>query len=41
MGQAPVDMLPPVSPADVHELLGVVWLSDVLKSYGVDEDAGF
>jgi chloride channel protein, CIC family len=40
MGQAQVDMLPVVSRANIHELLGVVWLSDVLKSYGVDEGAG-
>jgi len=40
MGEAQVDMLPVVSRANVHELLGVVWLSDVLKSYGVKERIG-
>jgi chloride channel protein, CIC family len=37
MGEAQTDMLPVVSRANAHELLGVVWLSDVLKSYGVDD----
>lgn len=37
MGEAQTDMLPVVSRANVHELLGVVWLKDVLKSYGVDD----
>jgi len=40
MGEARTDMLPVVSRANVHELLGVVWLSDVLKSYGLDEGEG-
>jgi len=40
MGEAQVDMLPVVSRANVHELLGVVWLADVLRSYGVEERFG-
>jgi CIC family chloride channel protein len=40
MGEAQVDMLPVVSRANVHELLGVVWLADVLHSYGVAERFG-
>ena len=40
MGQAGTDMLPVVSRANVHEVLGVVWLSDVLKSYGVHGGEG-
>jgi CIC family chloride channel protein len=32
MGAARADLLPVVSRANVHELLGVVWLADVLKS---------
>jgi CIC family chloride channel protein len=39
MGAARADLLPVVSRANVHELLGVVWLADVLKSYGVNEEA--
>jgi chloride channel protein, CIC family len=35
MGQAGVDVLPVVSRADVHELYGVVTLSDVLTTYRV------
>jgi CIC family chloride channel protein len=37
MGATHTDMLPVVSRANVHQLLGVVRLHDVLKSYGVDE----
>jgi chloride channel protein, CIC family len=37
MGTAHTDLLPVVSRANVHELLGVVRLHDVLASYGVDE----
>ena len=40
MGDAQLDVLPVVSRANVHELLGVVWLADVLKSYGVEERFG-
>lgn len=36
MGATHTDMLPVVSRANVHQLLGVVRLHDVLKSYGVD-----
>jgi len=36
MGAAHVDVLPVVSRANVHELLGVVRLQDVLESYGVN-----
>jgi CIC family chloride channel protein len=35
MGANQIDILPVVSRADVHELLGVVTLPDVLASYGV------
>jgi CIC family chloride channel protein len=35
MGANQVDMLPVVSRADVHKLLGVVTLPDILASYGV------
>ena len=35
MGGARLDLLPVVSRADVHELLGVVVLRDILKEYGV------
>lgn len=37
MGATHTDMLPVVSRANVHQLLGVVRLHDVLKSYGVDQ----
>jgi CIC family chloride channel protein len=39
MGEAGLEFLPVVSRANVHELLGVVRLRDVLKSYGVDGGA--
>jgi chloride channel protein, CIC family len=39
MGATHTDMLPVVSRANIHELLGVVRLHDVLKSYGI-EDSG-
>jgi hypothetical protein len=32
----PTDVLPVVSRANVHELLGVVRLHDVLESYGLN-----
>jgi len=35
MGTNQIDILPVVSRADVHELLGVVTLPDILASYGV------
>jgi CIC family chloride channel protein len=38
MGATRTDMLPVVSRANVHQLMGVVRLHDVLKSYGVDEE---
>jgi CIC family chloride channel protein len=37
MGSAHIDLLPVVSRANVHELLGVVRFHDVLESYGFDE----
>ena len=37
MGAAHTDLLPVVSRANVHELLGVVRLQDVLESYGLEE----
>jgi chloride channel protein, CIC family len=36
MGASHLDLLPVVSRANLHQLLGVVRLRDVLKSYGVD-----
>jgi chloride channel protein, CIC family len=36
MGAAKLDVLPVVSRADIHHMLGVVVLSDILNSYGVD-----
>jgi CIC family chloride channel protein len=45
MGATKLDLLPVVSRANVHELLGVVILSDVLDAFGVErrnaEDRGF
>jgi CIC family chloride channel protein len=38
MGSAHTDLLPVVSRANVHELLGVVRLQDVLESYGLSEN---
>jgi len=35
MGANQVDLLPVVSRADVHRILGVIGLTDILKSYGV------
>jgi hypothetical protein len=35
MGAFRVDVLPVVSRANVHQLLGVVRLQDVLEAYGV------
>ncbi len=35
MGTNQIELLPVVSRADVHKLLGVVTLPDVLASYGV------
>jgi CBS domain-containing protein len=35
MGAAKLDVLPVVSRANVHHLMGVVTLQDVLNSYGV------
>jgi chloride channel protein, CIC family len=37
MGATHLDLLPVVSRANLHQLLGVVRLRDVLKSYGVDK----
>jgi len=39
MGETHTDLLPVVSRANVHELLGIVRLQDVLRSYGL-EDSG-
>ena len=36
LGATRTDLLPVVSRANIHQLLGVVHLHDVLKSYGVD-----
>jgi predicted transcriptional regulator len=36
LGATHADLLPVVSRANVHQLLGVVHLQDVLKAYGVD-----
>ncbi|MGA8011485.1 MAG: chloride channel protein [Candidatus Acidiferrales bacterium] len=36
MGTAKLDVLPVVSRADVHQLLGIVVLPDVLNAFGVD-----
>ena len=33
----PEVLLPAMSRGNVHELLGVVWRRDVLKSYGVEQ----
>jgi chloride channel protein, CIC family len=38
MGANRIDLLPVVSRADVHQLLGVVSLHDVLESYGVSQE---
>ena len=35
MGSNQVDVLPVVSRADVHQLMGIVTLADVLDAYGV------
>ena len=35
MGANQIDILPVVSRADVHQLLGIVTLPDILASYGV------
>jgi CIC family chloride channel protein len=40
MGATHTDLLPVVSRANIHQLLGVVRLRDVLKSYGVENEAG-
>lgn len=39
MGANRVEILPVVSRADVHQLLGVVSLRDVLESYGVNQES--
>jgi len=35
MGALHLDLLPVVSRANVHELLGIVELADVLEAYGL------
>lgn len=40
MGQTHTDVLPVVSRANVHELLGIVRLQDVLQAYGLDGMGG-
>ena len=35
MGKSQIDLLPVVSRANVHELVGIVTLQDVLDAYGV------
>jgi hypothetical protein len=37
MGAARLEVLPVVSRASIHHLMGVVVLSDVLNSYGIEE----
>ena len=37
MGETHTDLLPVVSRANLHELLGIVRLQDVLRYYGVDD----
>jgi len=37
MGETHTDLLPVVSRANVHELLGIARLQDVLRCYGVDD----
>ena len=39
MGYANLDVLPVVSRANIHNMLGIVVLSDILKSYGVKDHA--
>ena len=39
MGTAKLDLLPVVSRANIHNLLGVVVLSDVLHAFGVEDSA--
>jgi hypothetical protein len=36
MGAARLDVLPVVSRTNIHQMLGIVVLSDVLNSFGVD-----
>jgi hypothetical protein len=38
LGSNRLDLLPVVSRANAHHLLGVVTLRDVLQSYGVEHD---
>jgi len=40
MGKAKVDTLPVVGRDDVHQLLGVIALKDILAAYGVNADPG-
>ncbi len=35
MGSNQIDLLPVVSRADIHQLVGIVTLQDVLDAYGV------
>ena len=37
LGETHTDLLPVVSRANVHELLGIVRLEDVLRCYGVGD----
>jgi len=39
MGAHRIELLPVVSRADVHQVLGVVSLRDVLESYGVSQES--
>ena len=36
LGAAKLDSLPVISRADIHQILGVVTLSDILKAFGID-----
>ena len=38
MGKAKLDLLPVVGRDDVHQLLGVIALKDILEAYGVRAD---
>ncbi len=39
-GSSHLDLLPVVSRADLHEMLGVIRLQDVLQAYGVQSKSG-
>jgi len=39
MGATKLDVLPVVSRADTHQLLGIVTLADILKAFGLNQQA--